>query len=386
MNENEIISRLGENTSGYFGSVAPPLMQSGNYVFKDFADLCDGIKNEEHRHLYTRGNNPTVKILREKIAALEQCEDALFFSSGAAAVAMAVISQLKTGDHAICIDNVYGWTKKLFADFLPRFGVECSFVDGRDARNFEKAMRKQTRLIFLETPNSHMFELQDIEAVSRIAHVAGASLVVENTYCTPIYQKPADLGADLVVHSSSKYLPGHSDVIAGIVCGSKEMISPLFHNEFMNLGATGSPMDALLCLRGLRTLSIRMKEISRIAAEVIAFLEPHPKIETVIYPFSPDSPQLGLARKQMSGMGGLFSVRLKSKDKNVAKHFCNRLRSFRLGVSWGGFEALALPAAAMAQKQSFTELGLPLNQIRLYTGLEDENRLIEDLDRALQVV
>lgn len=386
MEENEIISRLGEETAGYFGSVAPPLMQSSNYVFPDYDTLCDGIQNEQHRHLYTRGNNPTVKILREKMAALEGCEDALFFSSGSAAVSMAIISQLKAGDHAITVDNVYGWTKKLFSDFLPRFGVESTFVDGRKPRNLEQAMRANTRIIFLETPNSHMFEVQDIEAIAEIAHAKGVRLVVENTYCTPIYQKPAAMGADLVVHSASKYLPGHSDVIAGVVCGSAENVGRIFHNEYMNLGAVGSPMDAMLCLRGLRTLPIRMAEISRMAESVIAYLEGHPKVERVIYPFAPDNPQLDLVHKQMSGMGGLFSMRLKSKDKEVAKKFSNRLQAFRLGVSWGGFEALALPAAAMAAKQSFAEIDLPYTQIRLYTGMENEQRLIADLDQALEVV
>ncbi|NUM51141.1 MAG: aminotransferase class I/II-fold pyridoxal phosphate-dependent enzyme [Flavobacteriales bacterium] len=378
-----ILNHLGEEREDYFNAVTPPIFQSSNFCFKNVEALRNGLKNEFETPFYTRGFNPTVGILRKKIAALEKAEDALIFSSGSAAISAAVISSVKQGDHVICVKKPYSWTNHLLTHLLAKFGVECSMVDGREIINFENAIRKNTTLIYLESPNSMTFEMQDLEAVAILAKKNKITTICDNSYASPINQNPITLGIDIVVHSATKFISGHSDVVAGVICSTKEKIKKIFEQEFMTLGATLSPNDAWLLIKGLRTLPIRVKQVTENSFKVLHFLETHPKIEKIYFPFSEKNTQISLAKKQMKPCGGLISIELKVDNIAAVERFCNHLKYFIIACSWGGYESLQFPICALYNSENYTT-ELPWNFVRLYIGLEDADVLIEDLKQALE--
>lgn len=385
MDISHILNHLGEERDEYFNAVAPPVMQSTNFCFKTVGDMRAGLKKEFETPFYTRGYNPTVGILRKKVAALEGAEEALVFASGSAAIAAAVMSVLKQGDHAVCVRKPYSWTRVLLEEYLKKYGVACTMVDGRDTAEIEKAIRPETKLIYLESPNSLTFELQDIAAVAKIARAKGITTICDNSYASPLNQSPIALGIDMVCHSASKYLNGHSDIVAGVLCGTKERIDKIFASEFMTIGGIISPRDAWLMIRGLRTLELRVNRSSESAQKVADFLENHPKIEKLYYPFSKSNPQLKIAQQQMKQGGGLLSVLIKAEKTEQVERFCDNLQRFLLACSWGSYESLAFPICALHASQSYDN-PLPWNLVRLYIGLEDPQQLIEDLDQALAKV
>lgn len=340
------------------------------------------LQNEFEEPFYTRGYNPTVGILRKKLAALEGAEDALVTSSGSAACAIAVMGNLKAGDHAICVNKPYSWTNKLFNNILAGYGVETTMIDGTDPENFARAIKPNTKLIFLESPNSLTFELQDLEAVAAIAKKHNIITVIDNSYCSPIYQQPIKMGIDITVHSATKYLNGHSDVVAGVLCSSKEMISRLFASELMTYGSIISPNDAWLIIRGLRTLPIRLERSNATTTKIVAYLENHPKVKKLYFPFSKSFPQYELAKKQMQGCGGLFSIVLDVENMEQVETFCNNLQRFLMACSWGGHESLIFPSCSLLTSQSYNHPYIKWNMIRFYVGLEDADVLIADLENA----
>jgi cystathionine beta-lyase len=386
MNLSEIINQLGEEREKYFGSVSPPIIQGSNFCFPTVAAMRESLGDEFHRHVYTRGNNPTVEILRKKLKALEGAEDALVTGSGAAAIACAVISNLKAGDHVVCVRKPYTWTQVLLNELLAGFGITTTMIDGRDPENFRKAIRKETRMFYLESPNSILFELQDLQAVSSIAKENGILTVIDNSYCTPLYQKPLEFGIDIVVHTATKYLAGHSDVVAGVICSSSEMIRKIFRSGLMTLGGVVSPHDAWLIIRGLRTFPLRLKQSSLSSMQIAAWLEDHPKVEAVYYPYLPSYPQHELAKRQMSGCSGMFSILLKAGSVSQVEKFCESLKLFLIAVSWGGYESLVFPAVAMFDQGSASESDVPWNLVRIYTGLEETGDLIADLEAAFELI
>lgn len=383
MDTSYILNQLGEDRRQYLQAVSPPIFQTSNFTFTDIETMRQSLTDELNIPFYTRGCNPTVAILRKKIAALEKAEDALVFSSGSAAIAAAVLSQVKAGDHIICVAKPYGWTYKLLIKFLPRFQVTATFVDGTVAANYEQAIQANTRLLFLESPNSLTFELQDIEAVVQIAKKHQLITVLDNSYCTPIFQNPIEMGVDIVVHSASKYLAGHSDIVAGVLCSNKETVRQIFEGEYMTFGGIISPNDAWLMIRGLRTLPIRMKYVAENTKKVVHFLEEHPLIEKLYYPFSSTHPQYDLAKRQMKGAGGLLSIQIAAQSIGEIEVFCNSLQRFLLACSWGGHESLIFPMCVLHTSENYREGSLPWNFIRLYIGLEEAEVLIADIEQAL---
>ncbi len=385
MDISYILNHLGEEREEYYGAVAPPVFQTSNFCFKTVSEMREKLKHELETPFYTRGYNPTVTILRKKLAALEGAEDALVFSSGSAAVAAAIMSVVKGGDHVICVEKPYSWTNTLLTKFLSKYGVECTFVDGRETAVFEKAIQANTKLIYLESPNSLTFELQDITAVNAIAKSKNIITIIDNSYSSPINQTPIAFGVDMVVHSATKYLNGHSDVLAGVVCGSKERIMKMMAEEYMTIGGIISAHEAAQILRGLRTLELRVNKSSESADKIVRFLENHPKIKQINYPFSSANPQLSLAKKQMKQGGGMFSIVLNAEKPEQVENFCDSLKRFLIATSWGGYESLVFPICALGASKSF-ENPLPWNLIRLYIGLEDADLLIEDLQQALEKI
>jgi len=381
-----ILNELGEERENYFNAIAPPIIQTSNFKFNTVDDFRLALADEYQGNLYSRGFNPTIDILRKKLAALDGAEDALVFGSGIAAVTIPVLALLSTGDEVICVENPYSWTIKLFNDFLPKFGVKTSFVNGSDITAIEAAITPKTKLIYLESPNTFSFEVQDLESIAAMAKARGILTMIDNSYCSPLYQQPIAYGIDLVAQSATKYLAGHSDVVAGVVTGKKELIKRIFEKEYMNIGASMAPQNAWLLLRSLRTLPIRLEKITANANRVIAYLEQHPKVETVLHPFSKNSKQLDLAKKQMKACGGLFSIRLKHSSLEKIEAFCDSLKHILMAVSWGGYESLIIPACAGISKADF-DIDNPRHiLIRIYIGLEEPEYLIKDLEQALEKV
>jgi len=383
-----ILNHLGEDPEQYFGAVAPPIVQSSIFAFPTVAAMREGFRDELAAHVYTRGNNPTVEILRRKVAALEGAEDCLMFGSGAGAISAAVIGSLRGGDHAICVARPYSWTRAVLHTLLGRFGVTTTFIDGTDIANFENALTGQTRLIVCESPNSMTFEQQDLAAVAALAKSRGIRTLCDNSWATPLNQSPIALGIDLVAHSATKYLNGHSDVVAGALCGSAALVREVFHGPFMTLGALLAPHDAWLMIRGLRTLPIRMQRIATTTAEVRAFLEAHPKVRKIYAPFATGNPQLALTAQQLRGSSGLLTLELDARDVASVERFCDSLKRFLMTVSWGGYESLLFPVAAVHPADSPLNPpgALPLNLVRLSIGLEEPSVLIRDLEAALALL
>lgn len=384
---SHILNHLGEERAGYHGAVAPPLVQSSIFAFPTVAEMRLGFADEYAAHLYTRGNNPTVAILRKKVAALEGAEDCLAFASGAAAMAAAVFASVRGGDHVLCIAKPYSWTRGLLRDLLPKFGVSTSFVDGTDVANFENAIQAGTRLIVLESPNTMTYEQQDLAAVAALARRHGLRTICDNSFATPLNQSPIAQGIDLVVHSATKYLNGHSDVVAGMLCGSEAILREVFKGPYMTFGAILSPHDAWLMIRGLRTLAVRMERVAASTAKVLAYVEAHPKIRRVYHPQASTNEQADLSHRQLKRASGLLSIDLDTDDVAAVERFCNALRRFLMTVSWGGYESLAFPVCAVFPAGApVRATPIPLSLVRLSIGLEDADDLIADLDQALAQV
>lgn len=379
------LTHLGEERDRGYDAVVPPIVQSGNFTYPNVAAMRAVVQQEFDRPLYTRGCNPTVAMLRKKIAALEHAEDALVFSSGSAAIAAAVIAFIKAGDHIVCVQKPYSWTNKLLAELLVRFGVEHSFVDGTDAENYRRAIKPNTSFFILESPNSLTFELQDIAAVCAIAKEHGIVTLCDNSFNSPLFQSPILLGCDMVAHSATKYLNGHSDVVAGVLAGSAERMRMVMAHEFMTLGACPSPHDAWLLLRGLRTLELRVNRSADSAEKVARYLESHPKVKRVHWPGLPSHPQHALALRQMKRVAGLMTIEMNAPDVAAVERFCDNLKRFLIAVSWGGYESLQWPMCAL-QGPSGYYTDLPFTMVRLYIGLEEADALIADLRQALERV
>ncbi|MEO1257876.1 MAG: PLP-dependent aspartate aminotransferase family protein [Bacteroidota bacterium] len=386
MHLSDIITHLGEDREKYFNAVSPPIIQSSNFAFDSIDAFRKAIANEMDNHLYTRGNNPTVQILRKKIAALEGAEDALIVASGAGANSIAVIANVKQGDHVICVQNPYSWTKSLLVNFLSRFGVSHTFVDATEVKNIEAAVRPETTVLFLESPNSMTFEIQDLRACATLAKRHNIVTIIDNANCSPIFQRPIEYGIDIVTHTGTKYLNGHSDVVNGVICGSKEMMEKIFATEIMTIGNIISPHDAWLIIRGLRTLELRVRRSFESALKVAQWMENNPKFEKVLFPFLPSFPQHELAKKQMTGCAGLITAFLNTDQYEVAEAFFNKLKRFLFAVSWGGHESLVVPTIAFMNIPNRERPPYPLNMFRFYIGLEDPDWLIEDLEQALEAV
>lgn len=381
-----ILTEFAEERKNYFNAVAPPIMQTSNFTFEKVEDMRKAFADEMSGYLYSRGLNPTVEILRKKLAALDGAEDCLVFNSGAAAIFAGVLANVKSGDHIISIRNPYTWAQKMFDVVLPKFGVTTTYVDGREINNFEQAIQSNTTFIYLESPNSWDYALQDLKAVATLAKTKNIVTMIDNSYCTPLYQRPIDLGIDLSMQTATKYIGGHSDTLGGVLCGSHQMMKKIFDSEYLNIGSGIQPFNAWLLIRGLRTLPARIERITRTTDEVINFLKQHSKIGKVIFPYDESFPQFDLARKQMRGACGLLTFTLKNASCASITKFCESLKHILMAVSWGGYESLILPKCAGIHPNDFDAENIEHQYIRMYVGLEEGSYLIADLNQALGAV
>lgn len=383
MDISQIINELGEDRENYFNAVAPPIMQTSNFAFKKVADLSKAFEDEMGGYIYSRGLNPTVDILRKKLAALDGAEDCLVFNNGAAAIFAGIFANVKAGDHIVSVKAPYTWVQRMLDVILPRFGVTSTYIDGTNIENWKNATQSNTTFYYLESPNSWDFALQPIKEVAALARSKGIVTLIDNSYCTPLYQKPIEMGIDMAMQTATKYIGGHSDTLGGVLSGSHAMMKKIFDSEYLNIGSGIQPFNAWLLIRGLRTLPARIERITRSTAEVVAFMKQHPKVESVLFPFDESFSQYQLAKEQMKGACGLFTFILRTNKREEVVKFCESLKHIMMAVSWGGHESLVIPKCAGIKPGDFDPSNKEHRYVRMYVGLEDAHYLMADLEQAL---
>ncbi len=383
----------GQEPDPVTGSVTPPIHMTTTFKLPEPGPrLMDALflRGDRPPHVYSRWSNPSVRTLEEKMAALEGAEAGVAFASGMAAVSSVLFTFLSAGDHVVASDICYAGTAELLGLHAGRYGIEVSLVDTSDAEAARKALRSNTRLVYIETPANPILRLTDIAAVADIAHRAGVPLVVDSTFATPVFQRPLSLGADFVLHSMTKYLGGHGDALGGIVVGAREEVQRIREGMLIHLGGAMSPFNAWLINRGLATLSLRMQKHQSSALAVARFLEQHPKVRRVLYPGLESHPQHDLARRQMSGFGGMVVAEM---DIKTAMNLVQQVRVLTYATSLGDYQSLLfyyptemyVDSAAYLdadQKKAIREWAGD-GIMRISIGLEDAEDLIADLDGAL---
>lgn len=362
------------------GAVVPPIFQTSLFTFASYAELADCFAGRDRRPLYSRGDNPTVMEFERKIAALEGAEAARATASGMAAISATVLAFVGSGERILAVRHVYGDAYRLFQRLLPRLGITVDYVDGSDPEAVAAAL-PGAKLLYLESPTSMAFELQDIEALTRLARAQGVLSVLDNSWATPLFQRPLAHGVDLVLHSASKYLGGHSDTVAGVVAGRAELIACINATTQPYLGAKLSPLEAWLLLRGLRTLALRLPRHQASGLLIAERLCHHPAVARVLHPAWSNHP----GKRTLAGYSGLFSFDVGEGIDVPA--LVDALRLFRIGVSWGGHESLVMPAMASLEQSpdanSLQRFGVSPRNVRLHVGLEDPEALWADLVQAL---
>jgi methionine-gamma-lyase len=361
----------GQSPDPVTGSVVVPIYSTSTFAFKDADQGAARFAGTEEGYIYTRLGNPTTRALEKNVAALENGEDARACASGMAAITTAVMSVVKKGDHVVSTDCIYGGTVKLFLDILSKYGVDFTLVDSSDTEKVKSAIRENTKLIYLETPANPTLKLTDLREVARLAKQRDIMTVVDNTFMSPYFQRPIELGADVVVHSLTKYLGGHSDLVGGIVVGSKNFIKTL-DPILKNTGGTIGPLESWLTLRGIKTLPLRMQKHNENALKTAQYLESHPKIARVYYPGLKSHPQHELAKRQMSGFGGIICFEVKG-GVEAGKKLMNSVKLCTLAVSLGAVETLIEHPASMTHevvpKHEREKAGITDNLVRLSVGI-----------------
>ena len=375
----------GEEGPFWQRSTQVPVVHSVSFGYQDMNEWLQVGRGKTAGHIYSRNTNPTVQAFEEKVARLEGAETATAFASGMAAISNTLFTFLSPGDRVVSIKDSYGGTNKLFTEFLPRFQIDVTLCDTTDQKAIEKAVTKGCRLLYIESPTNPTLKVVDIAGLTRKAHETDALVVVDSTFATPILQKPLALGADLVLHSATKFLGGHADALGGVVCGRANLIERIYHFREIN-GAVLDPMAAYLLLRGMKTLYLRVQRQSESALRIARHLETHQKIEQVFYPGLESHPGHEIAKKQMAAFGGILSFSIKGGFEAVGK-VLPRLNYAHRAANLGAVETIAGPPATTSHVECTAEeraaMGIPENLVRYSVGIEDADDLIADLDQAL---
>jgi len=370
---------VAHDEANAYDAVVPPIVQTSLFTFSSYAEMEETYRGLKVRPTYSRGLNPTVRVFEEKVAQLEQTEDALGFGSGMAAISSTVLTFVKPGDRIVAVKHIYPDAYRFFQTLLAKLGVTVTYVDGKDQDAITEALPGAV-LFYMESPTSWIMETHDVRALATLAQRQGVTSVIDNSWATPIFQRPITLGVDLVLHSASKYLGGHSDVVAGVVAGRKELIDKIRKQTLPYLGGKLSPFDAWLLTRGLRTLPIRMKAHEAAGLDIARCLQTHPLVASVQHPGLGNRLPAGL-----EGTSGLFSFIFR-EGVNIPA-FADRLKLFKLGVSWGGHESLVVPAQVVRVQaggpNSALDFGIDPRSVRLHVGLEGTEALWNDLTTAI---
>jgi cystathionine gamma-synthase len=378
----------GEDGNYWERATQIPVALSVSFGYDDVDEWLDVAQGKKSGHIYSRNTNPTVAAFEEKIRNLEMAEAATSFSSGMSAISNTLFTLLSPGDHVVSVKDTYGGTNKLFIEFLPRFGIKVSLCDTNDHKAIEAAIRRGCKALYLESPTNPTVKIVDLGRLAKFAHEHGAVVIVDNTLATPINQQPVELGADLVVHSATKYLGGHADAMGGVVCGSADLVERIYHFREIT-GACLDPMSAYMLLRGMKTLHLRIARQNENALRIARFLESNPRVDRVFYPGLKSHEHHDIARKQMRGFGGVLSFAIKGGFESV-KSFLPRLRYAHLAANLGAVETVVGPPATTSHVESSREeraaSGIPEALIRYSVGIEDPEDLIADLRQALEKV
>ncbi|MDI3481202.1 MAG: hypothetical protein PWQ97_857 [Tepidanaerobacteraceae bacterium] len=366
----------------------PPIFQTSTFTFDSIEQVEKAMAFESSDYVYTRGNNPTLKLFEDRMAALENGYAAVAFASGMAAISSVLFSLLKPGDNLVANHCLYGSTYTVATKLMSKYHIDCKIVDMTDTKRLEEAIDKNTRVIYFETPSNPSLEIIDIRKVVEIARAKGVKIVVDNTFATPYFQRPLTLGADVVVHSATKYISGHGDAVGGVaVSKDEEYIHRLKFDYMCEFGGIMSPFNAWLLLRGLKTLGVRMRQHEKNALEIARFLEKHPGVKSVYYPGLESFSGHGIAKSQMTGFGAMLSFEVYG-GLEKAKKIVNNVKLIKLAVSLGDCETLIELPAAMTHlgypKEKLTEFGFTESMIRLSVGLENVEDIIDDLDSAIR--
>ena len=372
-----------------FGSLATPLYQTSTFIFDNAQQGADRFSGEAEGYIYSRLGNPTTRQLEMRVAAMEGMEDAAATATGMGAVSGALLANLSSGDHLISSKAVYGCSFALMNHQLTRWGIEVSFVDMANPAEVEAAIKPNTKVMFLETPVNPNLAVYDLAVIGKIAQKHNIISIVDNTFLTPVLQQPKQYGIDIVVHSATKYLNGHGDVVAGIICGCNEMIMNIKMTVLKDIGATMSPHDAWLIMRGLKTLPIRMERHCRNAEKIADFLESHQNVSQVYYPGLKSHPGHKYIGSQMKAAGGVIAFEINS-DLAGGSEFINRMQLFSIAVSLGDAESLIQHPASMTHSPYTPEerenAGISDSLIRISVGLENVEDLIDDLSQSLELI
>ena len=379
-----IAAQLGEDSERYLGAVVPPIFQNSLHVFPTMEAYLSHDKYSDF--VYGRVSNPTVRIVEEKIAGLERAAHGALFASGMAAATTVISATCRAGSHIIYLNNCYGPVVSFLNNHcIPKLNMTATAVSGLDLGEIERAIRPETDLMLLESPTSLLFEVIDLAAIAALANRFGIVTCVDNSYCSPLYQKPLELGIDVATHTLSKYLGGHSDVIGGVaLCNDDTLGRALLDTRELYGGIMG-PQEAALVMRGIRTLDVRLERHCETAGRVAVWLEAHPKVKKVRYPGLASHPQHALAQRQQSGSSGLMSFEPDCTPERAVQ-VCNALKHFRIGVSWGGFESLVVMPLYARSAEEAAALNSTRALIRIHCGLEGADNLIADLEQALALI
>jgi len=378
----------GENGPHWQRATQVPVVHSVSFGYDDLDDWLAVGQGQAAGHIYGRNTNPTVQAFEEKVRIMEQAEAATAFASGMAAVSNTLFTLLSPGDRVVSIKDSYGGTNKLFIEFLPRFQIEAALCDTTDHEAIEKTIAQGCQLLYLESPTNPTLKVVDIARLTRAAQAQGAVVVVDNTFATPILQNPLELGADLVLHSATKFLGGHADALGGVICGRSDLIERIYHYREIN-GAVLGPMAAYLLLRGMKTLQLRVERQSANALKIARYLADHQAIAEVFYPGLESHPQHEIARSQMSAFGGVLSFMVKGEFEGV-RRFLPRLQYAHRAANLGAVETTAGPPATTSHVECTREeraaMGIPEGLVRYSVGIEDADDLIADLAQALALL
>lgn len=375
----------GQDELFYKGATITPIVNSVTFGYHDIEEWIEVAEGKKEGYIYSRNTNPTVAVFEEQVRILENAEAATSFSTGMAAISNTLSTFLGQGDRVVSIKDTYGGTSIIFLEFLPQNGVEVTLCDTSDHQMIEEEVKKGCKLLYLESPTNPTLKILDLQRLIRVAHGVGAMVVVDNTFATPINQQPLAFGADLVLHSATKYLGGHSDAMGGVVCGKKELIQQIFHYREIN-GASLHANSASVLSRGIQTLELRVSRQNENAMKLAEYLKNHQKIEEVFYPGLESHPGHEIAKSQMSGFGGVFSFSLRGGFDNVKK-FINHLELAHLAASLGSVSTLIgipkLTSHVEATEEERRQLGIPENLVRCSVGIENIEDLMDDFARAL---
>jgi cystathionine gamma-synthase len=375
----------GENAPFWQGATQVPIVHSVAFGYDDLDTWHEVGRGQAPGHIYSRNTNPTVAAFEEKIRVLESADAATSFASGMAAVSNTLFTLLSPGDRVVSIKDSYGGTNKLFTEFCPRFQIQVALCNTTDHAAIEAQIDKGCRLLYLESPTNPTLKIVDIQRLAEAAHAVKAVVVVDNTFATPLNQKPLELGADLTLHSATKFLGGHADALGGAVCGSDDLVSQIYHYREIT-GAALEPMAAYMLLRGMKTLQLRIQRQSENALKIATYLEGHKKIDRVFYPGLTSHPQHDIAKRQMEAFGGVLSFMVKGSYEAVRK-FLPRLKLAHRAANLGAVETIAGPPATTSHVECTPEemaaMGIPESLVRYSVGIEDAEDLIADLDQAL---